>query len=653
MTSRFFSRVLSLLLLGFGVACASPPKDAASKKDGAAESALPKHSRPLGALLPGEPRTAVPVEADDVISGDGDALVTVVAFLDFECPYCREGFGVLESLRQRYKMDELRIVLKHLPLDGHPDALPAAIAAQAVQQATGGEAGFEYARALFAERSLDAQVLSSRAEELGVDKVAYAALVEAQETVERVILDLHLARRLGVQGTPAFFINGAMIGGVMSETEFASKIDAEAESVKVARQSSPSVDVYQKRVATNVRGSLAEILLAQDPMVYQVPVGSSAAVGSQEALVTLVVFSDFECPYCKRADATVQALRRRYPNDLRIVFKHLPLPFHSAALPAARIAEAVRAKKGDEAFFSVAQKIFETQTLDAEVLDRIGATFGLSAEERARSLDGSSSPDPQIQADLSLAADVEARGTPHFFVNGRRLSGARPLEQFEAVIDKLKTEAEALVRSGVSRGELYSSLIAKGVRPGVPTSVPVDLSEKDRPTRGSRDASLVVHVFSDFQCPFCRRAEATLMALEASHPGQLRIVWHDLPLEFHKQALPAARSGREAFRQKGEVGFWRMHGLLFGLDGSISRVDDADLREHARALGLNLTEFEKALDGARDQTIEEDKARARSLEINGTPAFIVTRPYAKEGYFIRGAVPEADFERVFRAALKE
>ena len=79
--------------------------------------------------------------------------------------------------------------------------------------------------------------------------------------------------------------------------------------------------------------------------------GKSPVTGPANALVTLVEFSDFQCPYCKRAHATVEELVKRYPGKLRVVFKHQPLPFHQHALPAALFAMEARAQKGDKGFW--------------------------------------------------------------------------------------------------------------------------------------------------------------------------------------------------------------------------------------------------------------------------------------------------------------
>jgi protein-disulfide isomerase len=163
---------------------------------------------------------------------------------------------------------------------------------------------------------------------------------------------------------------------------------------------------------------------------------------------------------------------------------------------------------------------------------------------------------------------------------------------------------------------------------------------------------LVVHVFSDFQCPYCRQAEGVLHELELAHPGKLRFVWHDLPLDFHDYARPAALAGREAFAQKGNAGFWKMHDLLFSVrdgepEGKAVALERSDLEGYARSLGLDSKRFAAALDGkTHDAALAADKQLADSLGIRGTPAFVVGN------YLVTGSRPREHFERLIELAQK-
>ncbi len=641
----FAAAFLTCLVLG---GCSGEQKSEA--KSPAAPPAQATEARPAaGVLAPGEPPTSVPVEADDAVWGNAEAPVTLVAFLDFECRFCARGWQTLRELQKAYGPERLRIVVKHLPLDFHQHALPAAIAAQAVRDLAGNQAFFAYGDRLMENQSaLSATQLAAFAEEVGVDRELYNERVVDETTVLSVVGDVKLTQRLGVDGTPSFFINGRSLGGAQPVDTFRELIDAEEKAVLDAmRQGQPWAQIYTERVEENLKGSLSEQLLAEDPDTYRVPVDGSPVWGGDEALVTLVEFSDFECPYCKRAHPTVQQLKQKYGDQLRVVFKHLPLPFHDRALPAARIADAVYRQKGAGAFWQTAEALFGGEDLSDDALLRVATKAGLTPQQAREALDGESS-NARIERDTDLADDVKARGTPHFFINGKRLTGARPLSHFEAIIDAELARAQQMVADGTAPNAVYETLMKSAVSPDEPQKITAPVSDEGRPSRGPKGAPIVVHVFSDFECPFCRRAEVTVRGLEAAYPGQVRVVWHNFPLEFHDRARPAARAALEAYAQGGNAAFWKMHDLLFGLRAEGPALEREEILGHARTLGLDVKGFEKALDGdAHEAEIQSDEAMAEALDIRGTPAFVIG------SYLVVGAQPLRHFERIADRVLEE
>jgi protein-disulfide isomerase len=163
-----------------------------------------------------------------------------------------------------------------------------------------------------------------------------------------------------------------------------------------------------------------------------IDIGASPIRGAAHAPVTLVVFSDFQCPYCSRANATVAALREKYGDRLRFVFKHSPLPFHPNARPAA-VASMAAGAQGR--FWEMHDALFASQReLDRPHFVELAGKLGLDTARFQADLD-SGRFDAQIDADSAQARKVGATGTPTFFVNGKRLVGAQPQSAFEAVID--------------------------------------------------------------------------------------------------------------------------------------------------------------------------------------------------------------------------
>jgi protein-disulfide isomerase len=604
----------------------------------------------IGLLAPGEPLTGVPVEEDDARQGDSDALVTVVAFLDFECGFCREGFQTLLELRASYTDKELRIVFKHLPLRSHPNALGAAIAGQAVTELGGSDAFFRFAKLAFeGSHELSYEKLASWALDAGVPIELYNERASEEITLRRVAQDAGLAHQVGVDSTPSFFINGRLISGAQPIEFFHQTIREELQGMKDAIGSSWRTK-YQARVANNMKASLVTALLAENPDDLRVPVGNSPAIGSPDALVTLVMFTDFECPFCKRADETILTLQKNYGSDLRVVFKHLPLPFHQRARPLALLTEAIHQKSGNLSFFTASHEIFSTDSdLDLENLMLIGQKHGLTKEEVSDAIEERNLQlVERLEEDRTLADDVLARGTPHFFINGKRLSGARPIEHFEALIEHELKRAQARVSTGVPKTDIYDVLQEGALSPGAPQKLSGVIPEKGQPIRGIQTAKVRVHIFSDFECPYCKRGEENLALLAKEYPNDLLFVWHDLPLPFHERALPAARAARYAFEKQGNKGFWRMHAALFDIDSDQAKLSDAEIRAHGNQLGLNADELMRFVsDGGKDAAIQRDIALAESLDINGTPAYVIG------GYLVTGARPLNHLVRVVKLALAD
>ena len=197
-----------------------------------------------------------------------------------------------------------------------------------------------------------------------------------------------------------------------------------------------------------------------DPAVtYKVEIGDAHARGPDTALVTLVEWSDFQCPFCGRVQTTLDQLEKNYGKKLRIVYKHNPLPFHQQALPAALAAEAA-GRQGK--FWPMHDLLFENQReLDEKAFVRFAKKLKLDVRQFKKDM---SDLDIQRKVERQQAQGntLGARGTPAFFVNGRFLSGAQPLESFSDLIDEELSKARRLVDSGVPAEQVYEKTIEHG-----------------------------------------------------------------------------------------------------------------------------------------------------------------------------------------------
>ena len=160
-------------------------------------------------------------------TGPADAPVTIVEFSDFQCPYCARGRKTLDEVKQAYG-DKVRIVFRHFPLEMHPEA-PKAAEASACAHDQG--KFWAYHDALFDDpRALAVDDLKATAQRLGLDTQAFDACLDGGTKAQVVQADMEEGRKLGVTGTPAFFVNGVLLEGAQPLEAFRDVIDAELEA---------------------------------------------------------------------------------------------------------------------------------------------------------------------------------------------------------------------------------------------------------------------------------------------------------------------------------------------------------------------------------------------------------------------------------------
>jgi protein-disulfide isomerase len=156
------------------------------------------------------------------------------------------------------------------------------------------------------------------------------------------------------------------------------------------------------------------------------------AHGPETAPITIVEFSDFQCPFCSRLTPTIKQVEEKYGNKVRLVFRQYPLPFHQNAQKAAEASLCA----GDQGkFWEMHDAMFADQSaLEVDKLKAKAATLGLKAEEFNSCID-SGKHAAAIQADMKDGSAAGVSGTPALFINGRFINGAVPLEQITSVID--------------------------------------------------------------------------------------------------------------------------------------------------------------------------------------------------------------------------
>jgi protein-disulfide isomerase len=168
---------------------------------------------------------------------------------------------------------------------------------------------------------------------------------------------------------------------------------------------------------------------------YRVAVAATGpARGKATAAVTIVEFADFQCPYCRDAEASLREVINKHPNDVRLVFRNRPLTqLHPNAMLAARAA--VCADRQGR-FWEMHDAMFSDQTaLSVDALKSTAARLGLDKERFDTCLDNAQDTDKTLGEDAQAAADLGVNSTPYFFIDGRPLRGSAAPEQFERIID--------------------------------------------------------------------------------------------------------------------------------------------------------------------------------------------------------------------------
>ncbi len=183
-----------------------------------------------------------------------------------------------------------------------------------------------------------------------------------------------------------------------------------------------------------------EVAVLMEPPKVRIDIGNAPVRGNPDAPVTIIEFSDYECPYCRRSQATIAQVKEKYKDKVKLVFKDFPLAFHRRAVPAA---SASRCAGEQGKYWEYHDKLFGGASLLDSDFKRYAEELSLDMEKFNECL-GSGRHEEAITADATQGESVGVTGTPAFFINGRLLSGAQPLDAFSRIID------EELERAGVS-----------------------------------------------------------------------------------------------------------------------------------------------------------------------------------------------------------
>jgi protein-disulfide isomerase len=211
--------------------------------------------------------------------------------------------------------------------------------------------------------------------------------------------------------------------GEMDEDEARQRIRVELEGLEKIR-------VYKAALAS-LRGAASVDVQLREPASKIILSGAGPTKGPNTAPVQIVEFSDFQCPYCKKANSLVGQVLKDYGPKVQFVYKHLPLAMHPDAFAAAQASVCA----GDQGkFWEFHDRLFETTDLSVEALKKYAGELSLDVAGFNKCLESESSRSAVLK-DLAEARRANVEGTPTFFINGKQARGVGSVEDLKRLID--------------------------------------------------------------------------------------------------------------------------------------------------------------------------------------------------------------------------
>ncbi len=560
--------------------------------------------------------------------GDPQAPIVMEEFSDYQCPFCnrfvQETLPSLET--NQIAKGEVVLVYYDFPLSSiHPQA-PAAHEAAYCAGEEGAAAYWAMHDALFANlngwagQSNTTDLFTGYAGEIGLDVEQFRTCLESGQFAARVQQGSSIGAARGVTSTPSFFINGQALTGAQPLETFTQAIETVSSGGQLTSAQQPSEP--------------------PQPGVVPTPAAFSddyaAAMGDPQAPVTIVEFTDYQCPYCARhAEQTLPQLIQQYIDSGEVYYVIKDFPIESIHPLARSAAGAARCAGEQDSYWQMHDELFARQPLWANgahadsnaAFGRIAAELGLDPATFEACLQ-SGRQDARVEANFVEGRSLGVNATPTFYINGYPVPGAQPLEIFDLAI-------------GLAKEDRLSEAYVQEPEPD--PSQPVDVSLGDAPRVGDADAPVVIVEYTDFQCPYCsRHFQQTYPQILKNfvETGRVLYVFKDFPLtNIHPQAMIAAEAARCADDQGA---YLRMHDMLFARQGEWSgRGDAAEIfTGFASELNLDTDIFASCLESHRHQAgIMADLDEGARLGIRGTPGFFIN------GHFLSGAQPYQVFEQ--------
>ena len=626
----------------------APGESAGSKAEQVAETAPAATSRPETEITAAAMETdakGLPVGFTDdgrPYRGNPHAPVVIEEFSDFQCPFCaRFADQTLPSIEEnQIRNGDALLIFYDFPLTNlHPQATAAANAARCAGE-QGAPAYWAMHDLLFTDvpawsSSNATAVFISYAQDLGLEMESFTTCVQNDTYLDAIQADFDLGRSRGISSTPSFFINDQPIIGAQPLAAFDQAIAIIQDGGEL-----PSNGQQQAAQQPFVAPTPAAIVFADH----------AGVLGNDSAPVTIVEFTDYQCPYCQRHNQeTMPQLLEQLVASGRVRYVLKDFPLDSIHPDARQAAVAARCAGEQDLYWEMHDALFANQQQWAglgagasTVFTNLAISVGADSSSFEQCL-SSGRHDDIIEDNLQEGVRLGVRGTPAFFIDGFPVNGAQPYELFEYAV--------ALAEEG-TLADAYKPQEQQQQQQPEPPQEPVEVSTETAVFAiGNPDAPVEIIEYTDFQCPFCQRHFLqTFPQIKAQYidTGQVRYVFKDLPLTtIHPQAFLAAEAARCAADQGA---YLEMHNLLFTTQGEWSGSSAAAtmFTDYASQLGLDSDTFSACLTNhAQETAVQADMDEAIGFGISGTPAFFVN------GNFVNGAQPFSVFSQVIDKMLAD
>jgi protein-disulfide isomerase len=570
--------------------------------------------------------------------GNPNAPIVIKEYSDFQCPFCARFYEqTLPSIVQnQIATGEAVLIYYDFPLNNiHPQAAPAANAARCAGK-QGADSYWSMHDLLFANgeqwsNSGAEAVFKGFAGDLDLDMGEFEKCISENTFSAEIEDDLKSGSALGISGTPSFVINGQLLVGAQPLAVFENAIATIKDGGRLA-SNEPDPQPNQPQAAPTPAAILSDY---------------AATMGDPDAPVTIIEFTDYQCPYCSRHSLdTLPRIISEMVDTGRVFYAQKDLPLDQLHPNARNAASAARCAADQNAYWEMHDTLFAQQSEWADAGSAINDLFasyaaGLNLDEVAFSecLE-SGRHEAAIEANAQEASSLGVSGTPFFFVDGYPLNGARPFDHFELAVEYAEEGRLA---------EAYAPPPQQQEQPQQPAG-PLDVSIGDAFFIGDPEAPVTIIEYTDYQCPFCSRHFAQTfpqLVEDYVNTGVVRYVFKDFPLNsIHPQAAEAAEAARCAGDQDQYV---EMHNQLFVDQSRWAGQQPTNIFiGYAEKLGLDTDAFGECLtSGKYESAVNADLQEGVQLGVTGTPAFFIN------GYPVSGAQPFAVFQQAIESLLEE